>query len=241
MLEFQLPGGAQAIKEPRRTALGVLHAIYGSELDSSWNLPSLNAFTRTEIGLLLRMLEKGINSPPTSSAGRLFDAVASLTGLRQRVSFEGQAAMELEFALDEQAPAEEYPFDLAQDSDRLLVDWRPVVLALIADVTRGIPAGRISARFHNSLVGMILAVAGHAGERRVVLSGGCFQNRVLTERAVTRLEAAGYRPYWHQRVPPNDGGISLGQAHAAALALKKCRGTEEAAGNVPVTFTGAKE
>jgi hydrogenase maturation protein HypF len=241
MREFQLPGGARAIREPRRTALGLLHAIYGNDLDPSWDLPPLNAFTKPEIGLVLRMLEKGINSPVTSSAGRLFDAVASLTGLRQVVSFEGQAAMELEFALDEDAAPEEYPFELISDSHRMLVDWKPLILALIADVSRGVPAGTISARFHNTLVGMILAVAGHAGERRVVLSGGCFQNRVLTERAVMRLKAAGYKPYWHQRVPPNDGGIALGQAYAAALTLKKQGSAEEASDNRPPAYIEAKE
>ena len=93
----------------------------------------------------------------------------------------------------------------------LVVDWRPTVAAILDDLGRGVPAGTIAARFHDTLAGVIVAVARRAAEPRVVLTGGCFQNRHLTERAVTRLEAAGFKPYWHQRVPPNDGGIALGQ------------------------------
>jgi len=90
-----------------------------------------------------------------------------------------------------------------------------MIEAILADIKQGVGVGDISARFHNALVEAIVAVARHAGQNRVVLSGGCFQNRYLTERAVRRLQAEGFRPYWHQRVPPNDGGIALGQVVAA--------------------------
>lgn len=90
-----------------------------------------------------------------------------------------------------------------------------MIEAILADVQRGVPAGMISAKFHNALAELIVAVAQRAGQERVVLSGGCFQNRYLTERTVRRLQAEGFRPYWHQRVPPNDGGIALGQIVAA--------------------------
>ena len=183
------------------------------------------------------MLAKKLNSPVTTSMGRLFDAVASLVNLRQQIRFEGQAAMELEFALDGIETDEAYPLPIADcglrnkmasegetnselrtANSEMILDWSPMIEAILADVKAGIPAGIISAKFHNALAEGIVAVAKRAGQNRVVLSGGCFQNRYLTERAVRRLQAEGFRPYWHQRVPPNDGGIALGQVVAALAA-----------------------
>jgi hydrogenase maturation protein HypF len=160
------------------------------------------------------MLEHKVNCPLTSSAGRLFDAIAGLIGIRQRSSFEGQAAMELEFALNRNTAAGSYHFDIQQAPGEsvLIVDWGPMVQEVLDDVSTRAPVAEIAAKFHNTLVEMIATVAHTCREPRVVLTGGCFQNRVLTERAVTRLGDAGFRPYWHQRVPPNDGGIALGQA-----------------------------
>jgi hydrogenase maturation protein HypF len=97
----------------------------------------------------------------------------------------------------------------------VLLDWSPMIEAILMDVQQGVSVGIISAKFHNALAESIVAVAKRAGQNRVVLSGGCFQNRYLTERAVQRLQAEGFRPCWHQRVPPNDGGIALGQVVAA--------------------------
>src|SRR5664279_1847277 len=185
------------------------------------------------------MLAKKLNSPITSSVGRLFDAVASLVNLRQQMRFEGQAAMELEFALEGVNTEEAYPMRIAEfemrnpacddarpaetpnsalrtPHSKIILDWLPMIEAILSDVKRGTAIGEISARFHNALVEAIVAVARHAGLNRVVLSGGCFQNRYLTERAVRRLQAEGFRPYWHQRVPPNDGGIALGQVIAVS-------------------------
>jgi hydrogenase maturation protein HypF len=158
--------------------------------------------------------------------GRLFDAVAALLDLRQIATFEGQAAMELEFAVPAGAGAnDDYRFDLTEGGggeDRwqaaLVVDWRPTVAAILDDLARGVPPGLIAARFHDTLAGIIVAVARRVGEPKVLLTGGCFQNRHLTERAVRRLEAESFRPYWHQRVPPNDGGIALGQVVVATRA-----------------------
>jgi len=229
--QFTLPGGNQAVKEPRRTAVGLLYEIYGEGLADIPGLPLLDAFSRRELQVLLRMLSRRVNSPVTSSAGRLFDAVASLAGLRQRVSFEGQAAMELEFALDERSAAPPYRYELLAVPDGLqqssmkqggtiVVDWEPLVKGIVTDVCQGVPVGVVSKRFHDTLAEIILGVAGRVGERRVVLTGGCFQNRYLTERTVQRLEAGGFRPYWHQRIPPNDGGIALGQAVAVSRQKK---------------------
>jgi hydrogenase maturation protein HypF len=214
---FRLPGGEKAVKEPRRTALGLLYEIFGNDLFERKDLAPLAAFTGKEFDQLKAMLARGLNSPVTTSAGRLFDAVASLVGLRQRVSFEGQAAMELEFALDGVESDESYPIGIsgAAEAVPLKLDWSPMIRAILKDIESGTRTAVISARFHNALAGAIVEIAKRVGEERVVLSGGCFQNRYLTERAVGRLQAEGFRPYWHQRVPPNDGGIALGQAVAA--------------------------
>jgi len=163
-----------------------------------------------------RMLEQRLHTPLTSSAGRVFDAAASIVGLRQRVRFGGQAAMELEFVLDGVELDEAYETRLvASEEGPAVVDWRPLVHGVLDDLARGTAVGRISAKFHNALAEAIVTVARHVGESRVVLTGGCFQNRYLTERSVRRLREEGFRPYWHQRVPPNDGGIALGQVMAA--------------------------
>jgi len=215
---FRLPGGDQAIKEPRRTALGLLFEAFGLTTFEFLELPALQAFSSSELRGLKDMLRKALHSPRTSSAGRLFDAVASLAGIRQRVRFEGQAAMELEFALEGFATEEAYrvslspgPGDLEIGVNQAQLDWLPLLEAVLADLRGKTAPGLISARFHNGLVEAIVAVAQHFSQPRVVLTGGCFQNRYLTERAIRRLQEEGFRPYWHQRVPPNDGGIALGQ------------------------------
>jgi hydrogenase maturation protein HypF len=217
--QFRLPGGDKAVKEPRRTALGLLYEMLGDAAFARGNLASVRAFKPAELAPLKTMLARGINSPLTSSVGRLFDAVASLVGLRQQVRFEGQAALELEFALDGIATNEAYPLSVGRPEpdphSALLLDWSPTIQAILADIERKVVPGEISVRFHNGLVEALLAVAREIGQPRVVLSGGCFQNRYLTERAVQRLQEEGFRPYWHQRIPPNDGGIALGQAFAA--------------------------
>jgi len=211
---FRLPGGDRAIKEPRRSALGVLYERYGEQAFQTLR----GVFTEQELTALSQMLRRGINAPITTSAGRLFDAVACLVGLRQVVNYEGQAAMELEFRLHGVTTDESYPFTVDHTSSdaRVLLDWRPMLPELLLDVAAGVPVGWISARFHNMLVEMMVAVAKRAGVECIALSGGCFQNAYLTERAVQRLRAEGFRPYWHQRVPPNDGGIALGQIVGAS-------------------------
>jgi hydrogenase maturation protein HypF len=211
--QFRLPGGEAAVKEPRRSAVGLLYEIFGDQLWSHDHL--LTAFDRGELSLIRQMLEKGVNAPLTSSAGRLFDAVAGLVGLRLRVSFEGQAAMELEFAAQVKVD-DKYSFTLQEKSPHV-IDWQPAILEIIDDLRAGETHGMISAKFHNMLAEMIVAVARKIGQDKVVLSGGCFQNRLLTERTIDRLAAENFRPYWHQRIPPNDGGISLGQVVAATM------------------------
>jgi hydrogenase maturation protein HypF len=237
---FRLPGGDKAVKEPRRAALGLLYEMSGESIFSGQKVhregapnstrgacAPLAAFSSAELATLKTMLAKNLNSPVTTSMGRLFDAVASLINLRQQIRFEGQAAMELEFALDGVNTGEAYPLpiekpagttdksEIGNRKSEIILDWSPMIEAILADVQKGVSAGIISAKFHNALMEGIVAVAKRAGQDRVVLSGGCFQNRYLIERVVRRLQAEGFRPYWHQRVPPNDGGIALGQVVAA--------------------------
>lgn len=223
---FRLPGSAAAVKEPRRAAIGLLYEIMGTGAFENEALAPVQSFTKTERAVLCRMLDQGIHSPWTTSAGRLFDAVASLAGLKQVMRFEGQAAMELEFAVAPDGGDEHYPFALAnRESDpqagrpALVVDWEPAIRAILEDLDGGIPLAAISRKFHNMLVEAIVGVARRVAEQRVVLTGGCFQNRFLLEQAVRRLEEEGFKPYWHQRIPPNDGGISLGQIAAASRIL----------------------
>jgi len=225
---FRLPGSAAAVKEPRRSALGLLYEVLGTGVFGDRSLLPVRAFGAEEIPVLSQMLRKGIHSPWTTSAGRLFDAVASLSGLRQRTKFEGQAAMELEFAIGSEETEQAYPFGISdytdpQDPDTrasVIVDWEPIVRGILRDVQDGIPPPKISRKFHNALVEVIVAVARRVSNKRVVLTGGCFQNKFLLEHAVQKLEQEGFRPYWHQRIPPNDGGIALGQIVAASRILR---------------------
>jgi len=207
---FALPGGDQAARQPRRSALGVLFEILGDAAArhaSAW-------FTQAELKVLLPALGQSLCAPRTSSMGRLFDAVAALCGLPEVISFEGQAAMALEFAVypDED---ESYPLPLSDDTP-MLADWEPLIRALLADRAAGEPIGRISARFHNALAELAAAIARSSGCSRVVLSGGCFQNALLSERVRRRLLESGFEVYTHRYVPPGDGGIALGQVFVAA-------------------------
>jgi hydrogenase maturation protein HypF len=217
--QFRLPGGEAAIKQPRRTALGVLYETKGVKAFELTELPPLREFAENDLTLLKQMLTKGLQSPVTSSVGRLFDAIASLTGIRQQISFEGQAAMELEFAV-QSCVGESYSYEI-KSTGPSEIDWRPMIEEIIDDVRCNVPAGVVAAKFHNALVEIIVSVARHVGQTRVVLTGGCFQNRYLIERSVQRLLESGFRPYWHQRVPTNDGGIALGQVVDAARKLAK--------------------
>jgi hydrogenase maturation protein HypF len=231
---FKLPGGEAAIKQPRRTALGVLYEIFGKSVFEQKDLIPVQNFSKNDLLLLQQMLQKSINAPITTSVGRLFDAVAAIAGLRQQVNFEGQAAMELEFAIGDEQTEISYPFRISDSGFRvdaptiktnssvihpppsaIIVDWQPLILEIVKDVQRGQAIGIMAAKFHNTLAEIIVDVARTIGEQKIVLTGGCFQNKYLTERTVRRLLEEHFRPYWHQRIPPNDGGIALGQIMAA--------------------------
>ena len=215
--QFPLAGGDAAVREPRRSALGLLYQMYGEKCFDMQSLAG-DMFTANELTVLRGMLVNKVNTIPTSSAGRFFDAVASLLDLCHKATYEGEAAMALEFAIGGTETVEAYPFEIGENDSILVLDWQPTIALLLADRDRGVPTSTVAARFHNTLVEMIVAVAKRMEQPKVALSGGCFQNKYLTERTITRLRVEGYHPYWHQRVPPNDGGIALGQVVAAARA-----------------------
>ena len=215
---FRLPGGDAAVKEPRRVAAAVLWEMWGDSVFEQEELTPIRAMDKRERRLLASMLGKGFRSPVTTSAGRLFDAVAALIDVQPQVSFEGQAAMALEFIADpRERGSYRMPLESSNDeAGKLVLDWAPLIEAIIDDSRRGIDPGIIAARFHNALVEAVVAVAEKIGEPRVALTGGCFQNRRLTERAAHRLRKSGLDVLVHHQVPANDGGISLGQVAVAA-------------------------
>ena len=222
---FRLPGGDAAVKEPRRVALALLWAVYGDAALEMEELPPIRSLAFAERRLLGQMLAKGLNAPITTSAGRLFDGVAALLDLHQQVNFEGQAAMALEFIADWSEKGA-YPLpvtnsQLTVDNSQFTINWQPLLKAILADWRGGISPAIISARFHNALVAAMITVAQLVNEPKVALSGGCFQNRLLTEQATQHLSQAGFEVLLHRHVPPNDGGISLGQVVVAAAKLQQ--------------------
>jgi len=209
-----LPGGALAIRRPYRTAAGYLLAL-GIGLDE--NLPFLKIINRQETDIIRNQVEKNINSPLTSSMGRLFDAVAALTGVRSVIQYEAQAAIDLEtFATGAAGETGEYPFSITERDGRRTIGLRGLLEAVIDDIHSSVLQPVIAARFHNTVAGMIVklcqSISTETGLTGVALSGGVFQNRLLTAKAVDGLTAAGFRVFTHRQVPCNDGGISLGQA-----------------------------
>ncbi|HEY6006723.1 MAG TPA: carbamoyltransferase HypF [Geobacteraceae bacterium] len=209
-----LPGGDAAVRAPVRMAASHLHALFGDAV-FDLALPCWQDLAAEERSLLLAMLSRGINAPPTSSCGRLFDAAAAMLGVRSRVSYEGQAALELEALAEAGTTAQIYPITLIPREGTTLFDPGSLFRGLLADLEAGTPRPEIARRFHNSVargaLEVCLALRPQAGNR-VVLSGGVFQNRLLTEGLAGLLEGEGFEVFVHRLVPPNDGGIALGQA-----------------------------
>ncbi len=216
---FCLPGGETSVREPRRSALGLLHELDMTDREClSFLRPS--GLQVKEIRLLRQMIRQQINSPQTSSAGRMFDAVACLLNLCHVSTFEGEAATRLETSAEKADSGERYEFVWRFEEDLSELDWADPVMALLADLTRDLSPGIIARKFHNGLAMAITELAKHRSERRVVLSGGCFQNSVLTQTTVDLLRRAGHQPIWHHLVPPNDGGLALGQIAYALLSKR---------------------
>lgn len=217
-----LPGGAAAIKKPWRMAVSALHEAFGEgflDLD----LPFLSAIPMDDLKVVMGMIKKGINSPLTSSCGRLFDAVAAVSGVRNDVAYEGQAAVELEAAAAEDRHSL-YPVEVKTIDGMEQFLTGPMIRAVVEDVIKGTGVGLISARFHNTLVRLFLEacerVRSANGLNQVALSGGCFQNARLLVQLSEALETSGFEVFTQSVVPSNDGGIALGQAVAADAMVK---------------------
>jgi len=214
-LPFPLAGGDKAAKEPRRSALGLLYALHGDTLFSTENQPLLKQFSNTEQQLLRQSLNKQLNCPSSSSVGRLFDGIACLLGFCSVNQYEGQAALLLEQAAHKSSTNQYYPFEIIADK-AFIIDWRPMLTALLGDIPLQ-SKNLIAAKFHNTLAEMLLNIAQGQNNSKIVLSGGCFQNAYLTEACCKKLESAGFSVYTHEKIPPNDGGLALGQLYAAIL------------------------
>jgi hydrogenase maturation protein HypF len=208
-----LPGGALAIKKPYRTAIGYLLAL---GLDFDEKLPLYDYFKPAELETIKSQIDKGINTPLTSSMGRLFDAVAALIGVRGEIQYEAQAAIELEvLARRAGRVTGAYPFTLVDQDGAIVIKISDLLAAVIKDIRRRTAGAVVAARFHNTIVEMILQtchrISQDTGIRGAALSGGVFQNRLLLGKSVAALESAGFKVYTHHQVPCNDGGIALGQ------------------------------
>lgn len=222
-----MPGGAQAVLQPWRMAFAHLRRAFDWDALAAEHadVPFFRVLANKPLTTLKGMIDSGFNSPQTSSCGRLFDAVAAVTGLRQTVGYEGQAAIELEAAVDTAAlhDGAHYPFAVSAPDDLPRIEPRPMWHALLRDLRRQTAAGIMAARFHAGLALALAQMIEHLAARhgdpwrgRIALSGGVFQNAVLGAALIGRLEAAGYEVLRHERVPANDGGLSLGQACIAA-------------------------
>jgi hydrogenase maturation protein HypF len=212
-----MPGGAAAIREPWRMALAYLYTIYG-ESCKKLNIDFFNHLSSQKVELICQMLKNNINSPMTSSLGRLFDSVASLIGLRQEITYESQAAIELEAIISNKEKAV-YDYQINKEKSGWILACQEIITSIVNDLRVGISKSRISARFHNTLIDMLteicLKVRDKSGLNEVAMSGGIFQNRFLSNGLQKHLTAAKFKVYSHSIVPANDGGISLGQAVVA--------------------------
>jgi hydrogenase maturation protein HypF len=223
-----LPGGAAAIREPWRMAVSYLAQHFGREF-LKFDIPFVRQLDRRKVDFLLRMMEQEVNSPLTSSCGRLFDAVAALAGIRQQVNYEAQAAIELEMAMTPSGEDSAYPMKVVPDREpednRWIISTRPLFEALLDDLGRGLPVGAISRRFHNGLaecfVGLATLLRTKTTLQRVCLSGGTFHNIYLSRRLEARLSEAGFEVFTQKEVPAGDGGLSLGQALVAAAKFSR--------------------
>jgi len=216
-----LPGGAAAIKKPYRLALSYLYTLLGDDF-SLEGLP-LGDIKTAEIEIIKQQLKRKINSPLTSSAGRLFDAVSALVGVRGEIDYEAQAAIELEMlAPDKIDKAGAYPFSIEVEGGMRVVKLKELLAGVVGDVRNKVPTPEISLKFHRTManitVEMCKLIAEDSGIKRVGLSGGVFQNRLLLKLAVAALRREGFEVLSHRLVPANDGGISLGQAVVANFA-----------------------
>lgn len=205
---FRLPGGEQSIHDVWKIGLSLLYSVYGEEVFEIENIPFLK---KNDALLVKQMLDKNINSPVTTSAGRLFDGISAIIGIRDTANYEAQAAMELEFAADDFKTNEYFSFSIDKLNGSLIFNWENMVKGIINDLNESVPKGKIAAKFHNTLAEAIVQIAQRLKYNKVLLTGGCFLNKYLLEKSIKRLTEEGFKVYTQQRVPSGDGGISLGQ------------------------------
>ena len=221
----RLPGGDTAVKEPWRTALSYLHSTFGDEMYEA-HPAFFERFDMEKVDIVVNMMKRGLNSPLTSSAGRFFDALSSILGIRDVITFEGEAAIELEtVAWDSPEGAQRpYSFEILP-GEALVIDTRPVIRGVVEDLCSGVNRSRIASRFHWTVARMILSlsriISKEEGARDVVLSGGVFQNALLLEMTTGLLKKEGFRVWTNEKTPVNDGGVSLGQAVVARERIKR--------------------
>ena len=227
-----LPGGSAAIRQPWRMALAQLVSLYGEEEALKLPLAVVRRPGERNVRLIARLVERELNTPPTSSAGRLFDAVAALVGVpgTERTTYEGQAAVELELTADGPA-SRSYPFRLRPEDEGWIVETRGIIRGVVEDLLTGREAGEISSKFHRTMAEVVVAgceeIRETGGSGAVAISGGTFQNMLLLEQVIGFLEEKGFEVYRHRRVPANDGGIALGQAILADSVWKKATGIRD--------------
>ncbi len=219
----RLPGGEAAVRDPRRMAAAYLHGIYGENFAEAARRLGME-FTPLELGILRSQLAGGVNSPLTTSAGRLFDAVAGALNVCRHRTYEGQPAAELEMAADDTEDAF-YPATIQEEQATLVLDTFAIFRRVVEDHWQGVETPKIAARFHNSLVRLLAAacemVREQTGLETVALSGGVFQNALMLLHLQERLEKRGFEVLTHHLTPPNDGSISLGQVAVAAATLRR--------------------
>ena len=217
---FRLPGGEMCMREPRRVALALLYEILGERL-FELKLPPLQSLDKLMTQSLVALLDKDVNCPSTTSIGRLFDGVSALLGLLQVTTFEGEAAVALEFLVDQKMspcrpPSYPFPVDSQPEPQRPLVaDWQPMISNIIHDILEKKSPSEIALRFHGALAMLIVDMAERIHCPQIVLSGGVFQNTLLLKLCESELATRGYAVYTSQLFGPNDGGLSLGQAFIA--------------------------
>jgi hydrogenase maturation protein HypF len=219
----RLPGGDAAVRDPRRLAAAYLYGIYGDNFAEFSRRLGLD-FTSLELGILQSQLSGNLDSPMTTSAGRLFDAVAGALNVCRTRTYEGQPALELEMAADDTESAF-YPAPIQEEAENLVLDTFPIFRRVVEDYWQGVETSKIAGRFHNSLVRLLAAACEMVREstalNTVALSGGVFQNALMLVRLKERLKKRGFEVLSHNLTPPNDGSISLGQVAVAAARLKR--------------------
>lgn len=211
-LPFPLIGTNQAILQPKRIALALLDQVFSGLSNIPKNIPIINDFTPQELGLFQKMIDKQLNTPLTSSVGRLFDGIASLLNLIDNITFEGQGAMALEFLTDNSSVDNSYNFEWQYQPNKCnYIDTRSILQAIIKDYLDKETAENIARKFHLTLIEIIKQISLTINTKTIVLSGGCFQNKFLLENTIKTLRDNYFNPYWSQKIPINDGGLAVGQ------------------------------